>query len=70
MDLPETNLLGFLGAEEQNLLTSMVKCHRDIAIAFPKLDGAFQAPIKLINIDDKYGYCGVTGHIWPGPVFH
>lgn len=56
MDLPETNLLGFLGAEEQNLLTTMVKCHRDIAIAFPKLDGAFQAPIKHIdiNINDEH----------------
>ena len=56
MDLPETNLLGFLGAEEQNLLTSMVWCHRDIAIAFPKLDGAFQAPIKHvdININNEY----------------
>ena len=53
MNLRETNLLGFVGAEEQNLLVSLVKCHRDIAQAFPKLDGAYQAPIKYIDVNIK-----------------
>ena len=53
MNLPETNLLGFISAEEQNLLVSLLKCHRDIALAFPKLDGAYQAPIKHIEVNIK-----------------
>jgi len=56
MNLPETNLLGFVSAEEHNLLVSLVKCHRDIALAFPRLDGAYQAPIQHIedNINNEH----------------
>lgn len=55
MDELETNFLAFIGAEETNLLVAMVKCNRDITF-FPSLDGAYQAPLKFIdvNINDEY----------------
>lgn len=56
MEISQTNLLGFIGIEENNLLASMVTCHRDIGKAFPKIDGIFQAPMKhiKININDDH----------------
>lgn len=55
MDELQTNLLAFIGAEETNLLVTMTKCHRDIEF-FPLLDGAYQAPIRFIdvNINDEH----------------
>jgi hypothetical protein len=56
MNVPQTNLLEFIGAEQTNLLVTMVKCHPEIAKAFPMLDGAYQTPIKFIDvkIDDEH----------------
>lgn len=50
MNLPQTNLLEFLGAEQTNLLVTIVKCNPEIARAFPMLDGAYQAPLKFIDV--------------------
>jgi hypothetical protein len=56
MAVPQTNLLEFIGAEETNLLVTMHMCHPDLAKPFPMLDGAYQAPIKFIdvNINDEH----------------
>lgn len=48
-----TNLLEFIGIEETNLLVTMVKCNPEIAKVFPKLDGAYQAPMKFIDVNLK-----------------
>jgi hypothetical protein len=51
-----TNLLEFISKEENNLLTSMVKCHDDVA-QFAKVDGHFQAIVKHLDVpaDDEHG---------------
>ncbi len=53
METAQTNLLEFIGIEENNLLVSMITCHRDIALGFPNIDGVFKAPIKHLNINVK-----------------
>lgn len=53
MDVPQTNLLEFIGAEQTNLLVMMTKCHVEIAKIFPHLDGAYQAPIGFIDVNIK-----------------
>jgi|ERR1035438_9395614 hypothetical protein len=53
MNVPQTNLVEFIGKEENNLLASMITCHTDIVIAFAKLDGIFQGPIPYLNINAK-----------------
>ena len=49
MNVPQTHLLEYLGAEETNLLVSMNLCKRDMDF-FPKLDGLFQEPLKYIDL--------------------
>jgi hypothetical protein len=53
MDIPRTNLLEFLGTEQTNLLVTMVKCHPDIAGPLPILDGAYQTPLRFIDVNMK-----------------
>ena len=55
-NVPKTNLLEFIGIEETNLLVTMAKFHTDIVQVFPKLDGAYQAPLGFIDIkiDDAH----------------
>ncbi len=50
MNVPQTHLLEYLGAEEANLLVSMNLCKRDMDF-FPKLDGLFQEPLKYIDLN-------------------
>lgn len=52
MNVPQTHLLEYLGAEETNLLVSMNLCKRDMDF-FPKLDGLFQEPLKYIDLKIK-----------------
>jgi hypothetical protein len=47
---PQTNLFGFLGFEEINLLAALNKCHHDLDV-FAKIDAAFQVPISHITVD-------------------
>jgi hypothetical protein len=48
----QTNLLEYIGAEETNLLVSMMRFPRDIN-AFQNIDGLFQAPTTHIDIKVK-----------------
>jgi hypothetical protein len=52
MNVPQTHLLEYLGAEETNLLVSINLCKRDMDF-FPKLDGLFQEPLKHIDLKIK-----------------
>lgn len=54
MNVPQTNLLEYLGAEETNLLVSINLCKQDMDF-FPKLDGLFQEPLKHIDLKIKNG---------------
>ena len=53
MNVPKTNLLEYIGAEQTNLLVTLTKCHADIAKMFPILDGAYQAPLGFIDVNIK-----------------
>jgi hypothetical protein len=52
----ETNLIGFISREENNLLTTMMN-HRTDVDQFSVVDGHFQAPIKHLTVPavDQYG---------------
>ena len=52
MNVPQTHLLEYLGAEETNLLVNMNLCKRDMDF-FPQLDGLFQEPLKYIDLKIK-----------------
>jgi hypothetical protein len=56
MKVPETDFFSFIGVEETNFLVTLNKCHSDIHNMLPKIDGAFQTPMKHINISINDGH--------------